>query len=66
LGQAINFTGSVPAFSGGAHPGITNMAHSPLLTLVCSKMGMPIPAPFTTQFGFSGPQAVDFRGLGIV
>jgi hypothetical protein len=66
LGQAINFTGSVPAFSGASHAGIANLAHSPLLTLVCNKMGMPIPAPFTTQFGYSGPQAVDFKTLGIV
>ncbi|HEV3189273.1 MAG TPA: hypothetical protein VGY54_02190, partial [Polyangiaceae bacterium] len=62
----LNFNGSVPAFSGGAHAGITNIAHSTLLTLVCNKMGMPLPPPFTTQFGFTGAQAVDFRSLGIV
>src|SRR6185295_17571118 len=54
LGQALNFTGTVPAFSGGSHPGIRNMAHSPLLTLVAAKMGLPLTTPF---FGYSGPQA---------
>jgi hypothetical protein len=63
LGQALNFTGTVPAFSGGSHPGIRNMAHSPLLTLVASKMGLPLTTPF---FGYSGPQAVDYRSLDLL
>jgi hypothetical protein len=63
LGQAVNFTNAVPAFSGGAHPGIRNLAHSTLLTLIATKMGLPLPGP---QFGFSGPQALDFRSLDLV
>jgi hypothetical protein len=63
LGRAINFTGKVPAFSGGAHPGIANLAHSSLLTIVAQKMGMPLPS---SLFGFSGAQALDPKSLGIV
>jgi Protein of unknown function (DUF1552) len=63
LGQAINFTNTVPAFSGGAHPGIRNLAHSSLLTIVAQKMGLPLQKPL---FGFSGAQALDPRSLGIV
>jgi hypothetical protein len=39
------------------------MAHSPLLTLIAQKMGMPLPG---AQFGFTGPQARDPLSLGIV
>jgi hypothetical protein len=63
LGQSINFTGTVPAYSGGMHPGIANLAHSPLLTIVAQKMGMPLQTP---MFGFTGPQALDPMSLGIV
>jgi hypothetical protein len=63
LGQAINFTGKVPAFNGGAHPGIANLAHSSLLTIIAKKMGLPMTSPL---FGFSGPQALDPMSLGIV
>jgi hypothetical protein len=63
LGQALNFTGAVPAFSGGMHPGIRNMAHSTLLTLIANKMGLPMTTPF---FGFSGPQALDYRSIGVL
>jgi hypothetical protein len=63
LGQAINFTGQVPAYSGGMHPGIANLAHSSLLTIVAQKMGMPLAQPL---FGFSGAQALDPKSLGIV
>jgi hypothetical protein len=63
LGQAINFSGTVPAFSGGAHAGIQNLAHSSLLTLVAQKMGLPLTSPF---FGYSGAQAKDPLSLGIV
>ena len=63
LGQAINFSGKVPAYSGGMHPGIANLAHSSLLTIVAQKMGMPLPQPL---FGFSGAQALDPKSLGIV
>ncbi len=63
LGQAINFTGQVPAYSGGMHAGIANMAHSTLLTLVAQKMGMPLPQPL---FGFSGPQALTPAATGII
>jgi hypothetical protein len=62
LGQAINFGGKVPAFSGGMHPGIANLAHSSLLTLIVQKMGMPLQQPI---FGFSGPQALDPQSLGV-
>ena len=63
LGQALNFTGMVPAFAGGAHPGIKNLAHSTLLTIVAQKMGLPLTAPL---FGFNGAQALNPQGLGIV
>jgi hypothetical protein len=63
LGQSLNFTGAVPAFSGGSHPGIKNLAHSSLLTLVAQKMGMPLKEAF---FGFGGPQALNPAMLGLV
>jgi hypothetical protein len=63
LGQAINFTGSVPAYSGGMHDGIANLAHSTLLTIVANVMGLKLSQPF---FGFSGPQALDPRSIGVV
>jgi hypothetical protein len=63
LGQAVNFANTVPAFSGGQHPGTRNLAHSTLLTLIADKMGLPLTGP---QFGFAGPQALDYRGLGLV
>jgi hypothetical protein len=63
LGQALNFTGQVPAYSGGMHPGIANLAHSSLLTIVAQKMGMPLAQPL---FGFSGAQALDPGALNIV
>ena len=63
LGQAINFTNGVPAYTSGAHSGQRYMSHSPLLTIIAKKMGMPLPGPF---FGFSGPQALDPMSLGIV
>jgi hypothetical protein len=63
LGQAINFAGKVPAYSGGMHPGIANLAHSSLLTIIAQKMGMPLQQPL---FGFSGAQALDPASLGIV
>jgi hypothetical protein len=63
LGQAISFAGKVPAFSGGAHPGIANLAHSSLLTIIAQKMGLPLSQPL---FGFSGAQALDPKSLGIV
>jgi hypothetical protein len=53
----------VPAYSGGMHPGIANMAHSTLLTIVAQKMGMPLPQPL---FGFSGPQALTPAATGII
>jgi hypothetical protein len=63
LGQAINFSGTVPAFSGGAHAGIKNLAHSSLLTIVAQKMGMPLSEPF---FGYGGAQALNPAMLGVV
>jgi hypothetical protein len=63
LGQAINFTNTVPAYTSGAHNGQRYMAHSPLLTIIAQKMGMPLQGP---QFGYSGPQAPDPLSLGIV
>jgi hypothetical protein len=63
LGQSINFANTVPAFSGGAHPGIRNLAHSTLLTVIADKMGLPLPSPI---FGYSGAQALDYRALGLL
>jgi hypothetical protein len=63
LGQSINFTNTVPAYTSGAHNGQRYMAHSPLLTIIAQKMGMPLPG---AQFGYTGPQAPDPRSLGIV
>jgi hypothetical protein len=71
LGQAINFTGSVPAFNGNnnqqgttvTHQGVTNMAHSTLLTLVANVMGLKLSKPF---FGFSGPQALNPKDIGVI
>jgi hypothetical protein len=63
LGQAINFTGMVPAYTSGAHSGQQYLAHSTLLTIIAQKMGMPLATPFV---GFSGPQALNPAGLGII
>jgi hypothetical protein len=63
LGQAINFTGSVPTSMGGAHDGIKNLAHSSLLTIVAQKMGLPLTEPL---FGFNGAQGLNPAMLGIV
>jgi hypothetical protein len=62
-GQALNFQGQVPAYQGGMHPGIANLAHSSLLTIIAQKMGMPLQQPL---FGFSGAQALAPQSLGIV
>jgi hypothetical protein len=62
LGQALNFSGTVPA-AGGSHPGIKNLAHSTLLTLVAKKLGLPLSGPF---FGYSGPQALAPESLGVL
>jgi len=62
LGQSLKLAGSVPAYKGGSHDGIKNVAHSTLLTAIANKMGMPLQSPI---FGFSGAQAVDYRSLGI-
>jgi hypothetical protein len=53
----------VPAFPASPHQGLRNMAHSTLLTLVASKMGMPLASP---MFGYSGAQALDPRSIGVV
>jgi hypothetical protein len=63
LGQAINFSGTVPAYSGGMHPGIANLAHSTLLTVICNVMGFKLAKPL---FGFSGAQALDPRSIGVI
>ena len=63
LGQSINFTNTVPAFSGGAHAGLKQLAHSTLLTLIAQKLGMPLKTPF---FGYSGAQALDPKSIGVV
>jgi hypothetical protein len=63
LGQAINFTNTVPAYTSGPHNGQRYMAHSPLLTIIAQKMGLPLSGP---QFGYTGPQAPDPLSLGIV
>ena len=63
LGQALNFNGAVPAYTAGAHAGQRYMSHSPLLTIVAQKMGLPLTGKF---FGFSGPQALDPAGLNIL
>ena len=63
LGQAINFTNTVPAFSGGAHAGLKQLAHSTLLTLIAQKLGMPLKTPF---FGYSGAQALDPKSIGVI
>ncbi|HXI59840.1 MAG TPA: DUF1552 domain-containing protein [Polyangia bacterium] len=65
LGQAFNYTGSVPALTSGPHAGMKHMAHSTLLTLVANKMGLPIPGG-AKFFGYSGPQAVDPLSIGVV
>jgi hypothetical protein len=65
LGQALNYTGSVPALTSGPHAGMAHMAHSTLLTIVANKMGMPIPGG-AKIFGYAGPQAADPAGIGIV
>lgn len=63
LGQAIDFTGTVPAFGQDPHRDLRQLAHSSLLTLIANKMGLPLTG---TRFGYSGPQALDPLGLGIV
>lgn len=62
LGQAINFSGMLPA-AGGQHPGIKNLAHSTLLTIVAKTMGLPLDAPL---FGYNGPQALAPEAIGVV
>jgi hypothetical protein len=77
LGQAINFTNGVPAYTGGQHSGLRYMSHSPLLTIIAQKMGMVKPGaqisrttpsgPTTSSFfGFSGPQALDPMSIGVI
>ncbi|HEX3698330.1 MAG TPA: DUF1552 domain-containing protein [Polyangia bacterium] len=77
LGQAINFTNGVPAYSGGLHSGLRYMSHSPLLTIIAQKMGMVKPGDQITRttpsgpitgslYGFTGPQALDPMSIGIV
>jgi hypothetical protein len=63
LGQAINFTGSVPAYQGGMHPGIANLAHSTLLTVIANVMGLKLSKPL---FGFSGAQALNPNAIGVI
>jgi hypothetical protein len=63
LGQAINFTGMVSAYTSGAHAGQQYLAHSTLLTIIAKKMGMPLTSPFV---GFGGPQALDPLSVGII
>jgi hypothetical protein len=63
VGQAINFTGSVPAYGQDPHKDLKQLAHSSLLTLIANKMGLPLDG---TRHGFSGPQALDPMSLGIV
>jgi hypothetical protein len=62
LGQSLNFKGSVPA-AGGSHNGITNLAHSTLLTIVAKKLGLPLSTPF---FGYSGAQALAPESIGVI
>jgi hypothetical protein len=63
LGQAINFTNSVPAYSKDPHSGLRQLAHSSLLTLVAQQMGLTFNG---TRYGYSGEQALDPMSLGIV
>jgi hypothetical protein len=63
LGQAINFSGTVPAYDKDPHKGLQQLAHSSLLTLIANKMSLPLQG---SRFGYSGPQALDPLSLGIV
>jgi hypothetical protein len=63
LGQAINFSGKVPAYTKDPHNGLQQLAHSSLLTLIANKMSLPLTG---TRFGYSGPQSLDPMSLGIV
>jgi hypothetical protein len=63
LGQAINFTGKVPAYTKDPHNGLQQLAHSSLLTIIANKMNLPLKG---TRFGYEGPQALDPMSLGIV
>jgi hypothetical protein len=63
LGQAINFTGQVPAYTKDPHNGLQQLAHSSLLTLIANKMSLPLNG---SRFGYSGPQSLDPMSLGIV
>ncbi|HEY0712198.1 MAG TPA: DUF1552 domain-containing protein, partial [Polyangia bacterium] len=63
LGQSINFNNTVPAYGPAPHQGLRHLAHSTLLTLIAQKMGLPMTTP---QYGYAGPQALDYKGLGIV
>lgn len=62
LGQAINYSGSVPAAT-GQHSGIRNLAHSTLLTIVAKTMGLPLD---TSLFGYSGAQALAPEAIGVI
>lgn len=62
LGQALNFSGMLPA-AGGQHPGIRNLAHSTLLTIVAKTMGLPLDTPL---FGYSGAQALAPEAIGVI
>jgi hypothetical protein len=42
---------------------VPNLAHSSLLTLVANVMGLKLSKPF---FGYSGAQALNPSGLGII
>ena len=63
LGQAINFTGNVPAYTKDPHNGLQQLAHSSLLTIIANKLGLPLSG---SRFGYSGPQALDPMSLGII
>ena len=63
LGQAINFTGAVPAYGQDPHKDLKQLAHSSLLTIIAQKMGLTFEG---TRYGYSGPQALDPMSLGIV
>jgi hypothetical protein len=62
LGQALNFSGMLPA-AGGQHSGIKNLAHSTLLTIVAKVMGLPLDTPL---FGYSGAQALAPEAIGVI
>lgn len=62
-GKNLGFKTGQAAYGMDPHCDLKQLAHSSLLTLIASKMGLPLDG---SRYGYSGPQALDPMSLGIV